>query len=147
MSLSPPFGVVRCKGYTWEELKWGSTVPFNWVLLVTPIWVWHFDVKDLRRRIMVVELSDGGATWHELTRFTGYHRCRDSIYQTTHSAYLADRVMVRLLTAPNMSADAAFYLDADDIRPDYAADDLANGSRSILYHSLLGWAAQQVVPR
>ncbi|MEZ4684357.1 MAG: hypothetical protein R2932_60115 [Caldilineaceae bacterium] len=83
---------------------------------------------------VVVELStDGGATWHELTRFTGPTTDAEIQY-TDHalSAYLADRVMVRLLTAPNMSADAAFYLDAIDIRPDYAADDLANGSQVYL---------------
>ncbi len=73
---------------------------------------------------VVMELSrDAGATWQEATRFSGPLTDPEMQYGDYDlTAYLADQVSVRFVTAPTMSADAAFYVDAIDLRPTYPAD-------------------------
>ena len=72
---------------------------------------------------VALELSqDGGATWQEAVRFAGAATDAEIQYGNYDlSTYIAREMMLRLVTAPAMSADATFYVDAIDVRPLYDA--------------------------
>ncbi len=83
---------------------------------------------------VAMELSrDGGATWQEVTRFAGPVSDAEMQYGDYDlTAYLAQQVTLRFVTAPTMSADAAFYMDAIDVRPTYSAESSAAANQIFL---------------